>query len=531
MLLNVQDLDIKIGQNHPVRKLSFQLNKGHILGITGESGSGKSMTAFAVMGLLPDETVISGEMTFDGTEHNPLNEADMIRRRSTEIGIVFQEPMTALNPLMTIGDQVAELFRHHRRQSRAKARSNARELLNRVGLSSIPHKRYPHQLSGGQRQRVSIAMAIALKPKLLLADEPTTALDTNTQMDILNLLERLVREDGMTMILITHDLALMATYADDILVMSEGQKAISGPVETMLSPDNDVLAGLIEASRMPPTQKDNSGQGDVLKVERVRKSYHRKRLFKETHEKPQVDDVSFTLAKGQMLGLVGRSGCGKSTLSKIALALMKADDGSIIFHDQQITPNTISWQMRPRLSAVFQDPYGSFNPKKRIGDLVAEPLWLEKPSPDLPPIDMRINNALTAVGIPPTYRTRLIKQCSGGERQRIAFARALITRPDVIILDEPVSALDACHRGQVMAEMARLSREQNIATLFISHDLSVVRAFCPHVMVMCKGQIVERGPTEEIFASPQHPETWRLIKAMPDLERALGVLSDKHRST
>ena len=525
-LLSVQNLDIIIGNVEPVRDLSFELNHGRILGITGESGSGKSMTAFAVMGLLPEGAELKGTIALNGKAYDPLDDQDMAQRRGCDIGMIFQEPMTALNPLMTIGDQVAELFKHHEGVSKAEARQKARAILNRVGLDDIPAKRFPHQISGGQRQRVAIAMAIALKPKLLLADEPTTALDTTTQKDILTLLHRLVREDNMAMVLITHDLALMAQYADDILVMSNGEAVVSGPVSMMLSPQHDILKNLIKTSLLPQSPDGKTVTDPMLRVRHITKSYDQKRFFSMAEKRAHVDDVSFTLHQGEMLGLVGRSGCGKSSLSRIALALTKADDGTILFHDTAITQGHMPRALRPRLTAVFQDPYASFNPKMLIRDLVAEPLTQEKASADQLPHDQRIIAALAAVGLNEDYLDRRINECSGGERQRIAFARAMITHPDVIILDEPVSALDAPHRGKIMAEISRLSREQNIATLFISHDLSVVRAFCPRVMVMSEGRIVEAGDTEAIFAEPRHPETRRLINAMPDLNSALDRLSE-----
>ena len=519
-LLTIKNLNINIGDAMPVRDVSLCVSPGRILGVTGESGSGKSMTAFAVMGLLPEGAVLGGEMMFDGKNHHPLDDVMMAECRSRKIGFIFQEPMTALNPLMTIGNQVAELFCHHHGLNGKAARAEARHILDRVGMEAIPLNRYPHQISGGQRQRVAIAMAIALKPKLLLADEPTTALDTTTQRDILSLIVRLVKEDGMGMMFITHDLALMARYADDILVMKEGGVTTTGPIDVLLNPHDEMLKNLIDASLLPSQEKKIQVINPVLSLEHIVKSYHRKTLF-AAPAKPHIDDVSFTLNRGEMTGLVGRSGCGKSSLAKIALALTKADDGHVIFNQDVISPNKISKTLRPRLSAVFQDPFGSFNPKMTIADLVAEPLWGEKPSRHLPPINTRVKETLDVVEIPLTYMDRYISQCSGGERQRIAFARAMITKPDVIVLDEPVSALDAPHRGHVMREISWLSHEHNIATLFISHDLSVVRAFCPHVMVMAEGRIVEAGETAQIFAMPRHPETRRLINAMPDLGQAL----------
>lgn len=532
LILSADNLTITINGTTVVAGVSFALSAGEILGITGESGSGKSMTAFGLMGLLPDDAQLSGAITLNGNIITPSDDDAMTPFRGACLGMVFQEPMTALNPMMRAVDQVAEVFKKHKTVKRYRNISVnkallAIQILQRVGLNEQTARRYPHELSGGERQRVAIAIAIALKPSVIIADEPTTALDATTQKSILTLLKRLVQEDNIAMILITHDLAVMAEMADDIMVMENGRTTSQGGVSMMLAPKDPVLARLITASRLPPppsTESTKPHQTPLLQLEGVSKSHHRRKLFSSKPLPQAVQHITTTINRGETVGLVGRSGCGKSTLVRIALALNNADAGTVTFAGVLITPEQMLPSLRPRLSAVFQDPYGSFNPRMCIADLVAEPLALSSPNLSTSDREDRIADCLAAAQVNPDYAGRRISQCSGGERQRIAFARAIITRPDLIILDEPVSALDAPHRGQLLKEMTRLSQDQGIATLFISHDLSVVRSFCPRIMVMSAGRIVEDGTAAEIFMSPSHSETKQLIAAMPDLDRALKNL-------
>ena len=510
--LKVDNLRVKIGDRTAVDDLSFALPPARILGLTGVSGSGKSMTGYALLGLLPDGADYSGRITLDGKAINPNDDAAMQKIRGKDIGFVFQEPSSALNPLMTIGQQIAEVFKQH--QNAASSTTEAAKMLSRVGLTPENDfaRRYPHQLSGGQKQRVCIAIAAALKPKLLIADEATTALDSGTQKDILALLKKLVREDGLSMILITHDLAVVADMADDVLVLESGKKASFDPVEVMAKPPPGVLRGLIKSSYYKPSSPPSllaatPSKKLLFEAKNISQSYGSDGLFSRASPKPILNTISFTIHEGQQIALVGKSGSGKSTLSRIMLGLEAPKSGNIAFRGNSI-------------SAVFQDPYHSFNPRMTIADIVAEPLHL-RPRLSRQQRQSAMLTALDAAGLSAAYASRFIQHCSGGERQRVGFARAIITDPDLIILDEAVSALDAPRRLAILDEIARLAKSRNIATLFISHDLSMVQSFCSHVMVLDNGQIIESGEADNIFKNPEQSETKNLIAASLDLNQIL----------
>ena len=520
-----------------LEEVSISLEKGRILGITGESGSGKSLTALALMDLLPGPLERRGVIMLEGQRIDDADDAEMSRLRGRRISLVFQEPMTALNPLLPIGVQVAEVFRQHRGLSRPDAEKEAALVLARVGLPAeiIPPGRLPHELSGGQRQRVVIAMAIALKPAVLIADEPTTSLDVTTQKDILDLLRTLVTEDEMALILITHDLAVIAEIADDLLVLKKGRSLASGPV-SMLARQSQIpeIDDLVAASTMPPARKSpaRSSLPPILKVSGVSHGYPSKTGKRRANAGAGnlvLSDITFSIAPGEAVGLVGRSGCGKTTLSQLILGLSAPLSGQITLAGEPVDSRNFPRHLRRRIAAVFQDPYGSFNPRRPVGWLVAEPLHLLNPAPDEKERKTLVREALMAVGLDPDFDGRLIHECSGGQRQRIAFARALITRPSLIVLDEPVSALDAPIRKRVLASMAETAAAFDIATLFISHDLSVVRSVCPRVMVLADGKLVEDNTTEKVFSEPGHPETARLVGAAPDLAAALSRLSTGDR--
>ncbi|HQZ12256.1 MAG TPA: ABC transporter ATP-binding protein, partial [Devosia sp.] len=441
----------------------------------------------------------------------------------------FQEPMTALNPVKTIGDQMTETVLVHGKASRDEAMRIARETLERVGLPAghFPLDRYPHELSGGQRQRVVIAMAIALRPRLLIADEPTTALDVTTQAQILKLLQKLVDEDGMGMILITHDLAVVADIADRIAIMRQGEVVEAGPtLEVFRTLKHPYSRALFEASshvppRIPPTAP---GGVPVLKVENVFRDYsvHRRSLFGKQQYFRAVDGVSFRIGRGENIGLVGESGSGKSTLARAIMALEPTQGGAIAIDGEPITAGA-SFAARRKMQVVFQDPYGSFNPRHRVDRLVSEPFHLlGSAAPTGAAREAAIARALTEVGLQASDAEKYIHEFSGGQRQRIAIARALIIEPSLIILDEAVSALDVSIRAQILDLLAELSDRLQISYLFISHDLTVVRSITDRVLVMKAGKIVEEGETEQVFQSPQHPYTRELIAATPNLERALA---------
>jgi peptide/nickel transport system ATP-binding protein len=523
-LLAIERLSLAI-HGHPVlREVAMAAGPGEVLGVIGESGSGKSMTALAVMGLLPGGAVASGRILLDGADLLKRGEAEMCALRGRDLGMIFQEPMTALNPLQTIGDQVAETVRVHGGASRGEARAVARATLDRVGLPAarFPLGRYPHELSGGQRQRVVIAMAIALRPTLLIADEPTTALDVTTQAQILDLLRRLVDEDGMALMLITHDLAVVADVADRLAIMRAGEVVEAGATAAVLrAPGHPYTRALFAASSYQPERLPRLARAPLLQVEGLVRTYPgaRRGLFRREPPFRAVRGVSFTLHHGESLGLVGESGCGKSTLTRAILGLEALQGGSVQIEGADVRAGeAMPRTLRAKMQVVFQDPYGSFNPRHRVERLVAEPFHLLEDAPRGPARRAAVEEALADVGLAAGDADRFIHQFSGGQRQRIAIARALIIRPKLIILDEAVSALDVQVRAQILDLLADLSARFGLSYLFISHDLTVVRAITDRVMVMKAGEIVETGPTRAVFEAPQHPYTRALLDAAPTLE-------------
>jgi peptide/nickel transport system ATP-binding protein len=530
-LLEIKDLQLSIGKFPILRDIDLSVTSGEILGVIGESGSGKSMTALSIMQLLPFGATTSGSIKLDGREVLGLGDAEMRKIRGGTVGMVFQEPMTALNPVKTIGDQVAETAMVHGGLGRRDALEVARQTLERVELptSRFPLDRYPHELSGGQRQRVVIAMAIAMRPKLLIADEPTTALDVTTQAAILNLLQKLVDEDGMGLLFITHDLGVIAGLADKVSIMRQGEVVEAGPtVELFRNLRHPYSKALFQASshvppRIPPAV---AGGTPVLSVDNVVREYPlpRRGLFEKRKVLRAVDGVSLRIEKGENVGLVGESGCGKSTLARAIMALEPTQGGRIAIAGEPIDPKKgASFATRRQLQVVFQDPYGSFNPRHRVDRLVSEPFHLlGSAAPTGPERDKRIARALEEVGLSAADADKYVHEFSGGQRQRIAIARALIIEPSLIILDEAVSALDVSVRAQVLDLLADLSDRLQLSYLFISHDLAVVRSITDRVLVMRAGKIVEEGATEEVFRAPRHPYTRELLAATPNLEGALA---------
>jgi peptide/nickel transport system ATP-binding protein len=527
-LLEIEDLKLEISGFPILHGIDLSVESGKVLGIIGESGSGKSMTALSVMGLLPPSSTSHGSVRLDGQELLTKSERELCAIRGKDIGMVFQESLTALDPLKTIGAQVAETMLAHGTMTRREALIETDRVLGRVGLPAdrFPRDRFPHELSGGQRQRVVIAAAIALKPKLLIADEPTTALDVTTQARILDLLNRLVDEDGIGLIFITHDLAVVAGLADTVAVMRQGEVVEAGPTaevfRTLAHPYTRQL--FAASSHVPRRDPSLPGGPPVLTVDGLVRDYRlpAKHLFAKPGAFRAVDDVSFRIERGENLGLVGESGSGKSTLARAVMALEPAQAGAIVLDGTPLSDRDLT--ARRKLQVVFQDPYGSFDPRQRVATLITEPFHLlGSEAPIGNERQRRIDRALSEVGLQPSDAGKYIHEFSGGQRQRIAIARALIIEPKLIILDEAVSALDVSIRAQILDLLADLSDRLNLSYLFISHDLSVVRSITDRVLVMKSGKIVESGPTETVFQNPQHPYTRELIAATPNLERALAA--------
>jgi len=531
-LLSVRDLSVDFRTSestvHAVRNVSFDIAEKETVALVGESGSGKSVTALSILKLLPYPPAHhpSGSIRFKGQELISADEATLRKVRGNDISMIFQEPMTSLNPLHTVERQVGEVLDVHRGMSGAAARKRVLELLHQVGIRE-PERRlgsYPHQLSGGQRQRVMIAMALANEPDLLVADEPTTALDVTVQAQILELLARLKSETGLSMLFITHDLGIVRRVADRVCVMTGGEIVETGPTETVFTrPEHPYTQHLLaaEPKGRPPEHKPDAPvimRGDALKVWFP----IRRGLFRRTvgHIKA-VDGIDIAVREGQTLGVVGESGSGKTTLG-LALLRLISSKGRIVFLGREIQGARFS-EMRPLradIQIVFQDPYGSLSPRMVVGDIVAEGLRVHEPKLSAPEREARVVRALTEVGIDPESRFRYPHEFSGGQRQRIAIARAMVLEPRFVMLDEPTSALDMSVQAQVVDLLRDLQQRHNLSYLFISHDLKVVRALANDVIVMRDGKVVEAGTADAIFDAPTSDYTRALMAAAFSLEVA-----------
>ncbi|MBZ9820375.1 ABC transporter ATP-binding protein [Mesorhizobium sp. CA4] len=531
-LLEIENLSLTIGATPILKGVELAVSPGEVVGLVGESGSGKSMTALTIMRLLPHLARAKGRVAFDGIDILGASEDQMCALRGDDIGMVFQEPMTALNPVKTIGEQVAEGIRWHTRAGRAEAEERARKILDRVGLpeAKFPLSRYPHELSGGQRQRVVIAIACALRPKLLIADEPTTALDVVLQAQILDLLRDLVSENRMGLLLISHDLAVVTEMADRLTILRRGEVTEAGDTARTLSEQSHpytrelALASMHVPARPRPHPAGSAKP--LLEVESVGREYpgRRKTLFRPAQPIRAVDDVSLTIEPAQSVALVGRSGCGKSTLARMILALDKPTVGTIRFRGEDITgrPQSALRPARRDMQVVFQDPYGSFDPRQKVEKLVAEPLHLLEKQPAKAERREMVAHALHEVGLDQRDMDKYPHEFSGGQRQRLSIARAIITRPKLVVADEPVSALDVSVRAQILDLFAELNQKLGIAYLFITHDLTVARAMADEVLVMHEGKIVERGRAADVLDHPRSEAAQALVAAAPDLHRAIA---------
>ncbi len=612
VVLDVRDLGVRVGNTDLVTDVSFSIGRGERVGLIGESGSGKSLTGLSLMGLLPEDLVQSGSVRLPGSDLEVVGASDhaLSRVRGRDVAMVFQEPMTALNPTMRVGDQVAESLLIHRTETdRGAARRRAVDLLEQVRLPDPVDtaRAYPHQLSGGQRQRVVLAIALANDPALLVCDEPTTALDVTVQALVLDLIVRGVESRDAALLLITHDLSVVATACERVLVMYGGRIVEAGPVEEVFRrPRHRYTEGLIAASDLtsgarrqlrtipgsvpaaggfpagcvfrnrcpfatdacatlppwvgspaqgyacyhpadagpdppsdrPPTDsvvpqrypqdRPASPGKPVIVVEDLVRDYQRPRtsLTRPGQVVHALKGVSFEVLAGERFGIVGESGCGKSTLLRLLAGLDRPTAGRIVVEGTDIAPlaeRRLRF-LRDQLQMVFQDPMSSLDPRMRVRDIVAEPLVAQG---DRAP-RARVAELLNSVGLPETALHRYPHQFSGGQRQRISIARALAPAPDILLADEPVSALDVSVRAQVLNLISDLVDELQLTLVFVSHDLSVVRHLCDRVAVMSAGEIVEIGPVEQLWRNPQHPYTRRLLAAVPTMERALSGETTAH---
>ncbi|PDQ17369.1 microcin ABC transporter ATP-binding protein [Mesorhizobium sanjuanii] len=538
-LLSVRDLSVAFvqegHQSMAVDHISFDIAKGETVALVGESGSGKSVSALSVLKLLPYPTAShpSGQILFQGADLLATNEKELRRVRGNNITMIFQEPMTSLNPLHSIEQQVVEVLKLHQGLGDRQAKARTLELLNEVGIRE-PEKRldaYPHQLSGGQRQRVMIAMALANEPELLIADEPTTALDVTVQAQILELLADLKSRKNMSMLFITHDLGIVRKIADRVCVMTKGKIVETGPTKDIFAnPQHAYTRHLLAAEPKGKPPAANNAAKPVMTGKDIKVWFPIKRgFFRRTVDNVKaVDGIDVTVRAGQTLGVVGESGSGKTTLG-LALARMISSTGSIQFNGRDINKLTFN-DMRPlrrELQIVFQDPFGSLSPRMSISEIIEEGLKIHEPKLSPDQRDKRIVDVLKEVGLDPATRNRYPHEFSGGQRQRVAIARAMVLNPRFVMLDEPTSALDMSVQAQVVDLLRSLQAKHDLAYLFISHDLKVIRALANDVIVMRNGRIVEAGPSEQIFGNPQTDYTRALISAAFKIETApVGIVSE-----
>ncbi|PII39051.1 microcin C ABC transporter ATP-binding protein YejF [Sinorhizobium meliloti CCBAU 01290] len=528
-LLSVRDLSVAFHQGGEtslaVDRISFDIKRGETVALVGESGSGKSVSANSILKLLPYPAAShpSGEILFNGKDLLKASDDELRHVRGNDVTMIFQEPMTSLNPLHTIEQQIGEILEIHQDLKGAAARARTLELLEQVGIREAEKRlgAYPHQLSGGQRQRVMIAMALANRPELLIADEPTTALDVTVQAQILELLKSLKDEHGMSMLFITHDLGIVRKIADRVCVMTKGKIVETGPTaEIFANPQHAYTRHLLASEPRGEPPPSDASRPIVIEAKDMKVCFPSGGLLRRVvdHVKA-VDGIDLTLRAGQTLGVVGESGSGKTTLG-LALTRLISSKGRIAFVGEDIDAYSFR-EMRPlrnRMQVVFQDPYGSLSPRMSIADIIGEGLKIHEKALTDGERDQRVAAALEEVGLDPATRWRYPHEFSGGQRQRIAIARAMVLKPQFVMLDEPTSALDMSVQAQVVDLLRDLQRKHNLAYLFISHDLKVVRALANEVIVMRLGKVVEQGPAGRIFEAPTEDYTKALMAAAFNLE-------------
>ncbi|TWT01517.1 ABC transporter ATP-binding protein [Planomicrobium sp. CPCC 101079] len=511
-----------------VRGVSFDVKKGETLGIVGESGSGKSVTARTIMRLLPSPPsfIKEGEVTFLGENLAHKTEKEMEEIRGRDIGMIFQDPMTSLNPTIRIGDQIAESLMKHQRIGKAEAKAQAIDILKLVGIrdSAVRYNQYPHEFSGGMRQRVMIAIALACRPTLLIADEPTTALDVTIQAQILNVMKDIQQKMGTSIILITHDLGVVAGMCDRVAVMKDGEIVETGTTEEIFeSPKHPYTQKLLnalprldekkKAKRTPLAAIGDDSVKPLLHVESLKQHFD----MGKGNTVKAVDDISFFIRRGETLGLVGESGSGKSTTGRAILRLHEPTDGNVLYEGMSV--NRLSKKemkmMRRHMQMIFQDPYSSLNPRLKVLDIIGQALDLHKLSASKEERKRRVEELLEMVGLDASHALRYPHEFSGGQRQRIGIARALAVEPNFIVCDEPLSALDVSIQSQIVELLEDLQHRLGLTYLFIAHDLSMVKHISDRVAVMYAGKIVELAESEELYANPQHEYTKSLLSAIP----------------
>jgi len=558
-ILEVNDLIIDFktheAEVRAVNKVSFQIEKGKTMGLVGESGSGKSVTSLAIMGLVPNPPgeISGGEILFEGQDIVQFSEAQLRQLRGNDVSMIFQEPMTSLNPVFTVGFQVSEVLILHQGMNKKEAWEKSIDLLDQVGIPNPRQKinSYPHEMSGGQKQRVMIAMAIGCNPKLLIADEPTTALDVTIQKQVLELLAELQQKNGMSMLFITHDLGVIADIADDVLVMYRGDLVEQGKARDLfMKPQHPYTKGLlacrprldnhphrlatvsdfmdesgveitssVEFVPKKARPESDSSEKALVRIENLKKHFPIKGGFFGGVKNwvKAVDDVSLTVRKGRTLGLVGESGCGKTTLGRSVLRLIEPSGGKVFYDGVEITSLSKSEmrKMRKRMQIIFQDPYASLNPRMTIGATLMEPMIIHKLCENTAERRARAEKLIERVGLSKEVLSRYPHEFSGGQRQRICIARALAVRPEFIICDESVSALDVSIQAQILNLLLDLQDELGLTYIFISHDLAVVKFVSDEVAVMFEGKVMEYASGTDIYERPQHEYTKKLLSAIP----------------
>ena len=545
------DYEMRRETVYAAKNVNIDVNRGEILGLVGESGSGKSTVGNAIINLIDEPGKISnGSIVLDGINitEDPEN---ILKYRGKKIGLIFQDPQTSLNPLLTIGEQLIETIQTHLNLNTDDARSKATNLLKEVGIkdAEIRFNNYPHQFSGGMRQRVVISLALCCEPELLIADEPTTALDVSIQSQILDLIKRLTKERNLAVILITHDMGVIAETTDRVAVMKNGDLVEIGPTKEILTKPKEIYTRSLVSS-VPPTnkkisrfkiiEKENKSQSDInIKILNrwVKKEISNKDLVQvknlsktfddsfftesSTNSVMAVNDVSFNIKEGQSFGLVGESGSGKSTIAKMIVNLFRPSSGEIYFNDVCITKiknNKEMMKFRKQIQMIFQDPYSSLNGRLKVKDIVSEPIKLHNPSISSIDLDNYINDLLESVELSRQSANRYPHEFSGGQRQRISIARALATQPRLLVCDEPTSALDVSIQAQILNLLKDLQEQLNLTILFISHDLPVVRQMCDRIAVLKNGKLCEVALTEDLFVKPTHNYTKELLTLMPKIE-------------